>query len=170
GRAAARKRASLALDSLMPPTRASSTTANGLCMAMVLPNPRRSGAHASVERVEEGVQLGRLGEDVRGDADAAHVAGNADIAGGTLADDALEVALDRLEAHQAGVKGVATCVGLAQPRMASDALPYPAGHFVDAPVNAPRADGLEEIQRRFEADHDGQVRGAKIGEAVGLAV
>jgi probable HAF family extracellular repeat protein len=104
-------------------------------------------AQAPIERIVESVQLGRLGEDVRRQTDAFGAAGDADVPGATLRHDALEVSLDRLEAHQACIKDVGAGIGQPQLlRVALHALAHPARQLVDAPVDALGSDGLEELQ------------------------
>src|SRR5262249_10548496 len=95
---------------------------------------------AAVQSVEQGVELGRLREDVGGDAKTLRRADHADIAGGTLVLYPLEIAFHGLKAHQAGIEGVVAGVGQAQLRILGDAVAHTAGQLVDARVDALRSD------------------------------
>lgn len=78
-------------------------------------------AQGPIEGVEQGVQLGCLGENVRGHADALRAAGNANPAGGALGKHAFQVPLDRLETDQPRVTRISSVEAGGRGRVELDA-------------------------------------------------
>src|SRR5262249_41129711 len=99
----------------------------------------------------------RLGKDVRRDTNAPRGADDPDVAGIAFLHDTAEIAFHRLEADHAPVEGIGASVRKAELRGLANAVPHAAGQFMGALVDAARTDGVEEVEGRFQADHDAQV-------------
>src|SRR5262245_18552818 len=124
-------------------------TGSNLAATDKCPSRPQSALHGVTERVH----FRRLREDVRRDADSPGAADDPDVAGIAFLHDAAEIAFHRFEAHHAPVEGIGAGVGETELRVFADTVTHAAGEFMGALVDAGRADGVEKLERRFEADH-----------------
>src|SRR5262249_28761194 len=106
------------------------------------PYPCPSLPQAAVQGVEQGIQLGRLSEDVRGHPNPLGTPADADVAPRQFLQHALQSPLHRLEADQAAIEILRAGVGQAQLGVFADAVAHPPGQLVDAGVGALGADRL----------------------------
>src|SRR5262249_24954826 len=119
---------------------------------------------------EESFQLRRSIEDVGGEADPAWAAGDADPPRGALGAGRLQVPARGPEAHQSAVERVrfgcyqAECGTVPCAEGSGEALAQAPGQRMDPVVDAFRSNRLDEIERRLQAHHHGEIGRTQVRE------